>query len=662
MTFLRTSLLIPMMLPLVAEAKTYIRIEGTTKSDNQIFDLMAGRLEHVRNDSASPSHADDAAFLLRQVLVKDGYAEVRVDWKVVSRTEILLTVHEGTRLSLGTVTLNGVEGDDVKKLEKLYALPAEKDRPLTIGDPPFREEDIATGLGNIVQQLNSQGHWDAKAELGSRTTEDSGKVSVVINVVPGPVFTIAPAKISSADGAGVDATKATADLSIAKQATTANLNTMRLAVEESFNSQGYPDAKITMGRTLEGTRFIPEFSITLGTRVRLNKVKVDGFQITNPARVEARLEDLEGDWYDAKEMNDRVRELLATGAFSSVRIETQPTGENQIDATLHLQEGKAKEVSVAAGADSYQGPIMRITYADRNLWGGLRGFSTGFEVSALGILGETKITDPWLFGSDVAGSARLFALIYGREGYKAFESGLEGKLTWKFGDHYSLELLAGQSVVNLSADGLPSSALGETVYTHPRIRATQSLDFRDSKVLPKNGWHIENPFEIGAAIGDLSTAYVSTGMSTGYYHKINNTYEIGLGGEAGILVPSGDGGDLPIDMRLFNGGPRSVRSFPNRELGPTIDGYPTGGEGMWNANVELIRTITGSVKGVVFFDAGSLASDYKDFGASEVELAAGLGVRLDLPIGPVRLEYGYNLTQDMHEPSGTIHFAIGMAY
>ena len=43
-------------------------------------------------------------------------------------------------------------------------------------------------------------------------------------------------------------------------------------------------------------------------------------------------------------------------------------------------------------------------------------------------------------------------------------------------------------------------------------------------------------------------------------------------------------------------------------------------------------------------------------------MAIGLGLRLDLPIGPVRLEYGYNLTRDTGEPIGTIQFAIGMTF
>ena len=168
--------------------------------------------------------------------------------------------------------------------------------------------------------------------------------------------------------------------------------------------------------------------------------------------------------------------------------------------------------------------------------------------------------------------------------------------------------------------------------------------------------------EIGAAAGDLSTTYAKAGLTGGWYHKINADYQLGLGGEWAIIVPSGDGEDLPIDLRLFNGGSRSVRSFPERELGPAINGYPTGGETMWNASAELIRGFGGNLKAIAFLDAGSLSRHFDEPGSSELELAAGLGLRYDLPIGPIRLEYGYNLSQDPGEPVGTLHFAIGVAF
>lgn len=658
------SIFVLLLTALVAGAETNVRITGSRKkSEGQLLGLMGERLAHVRSKPASTWRADDAAFLLRQVMQKDGYADVRVDWKIVSSDEILLIVVEGVRLSLGKVTINGVPADDVKKFVKLYSSPAEKGRPIASGSAPFREEDVATGVSFIKQELNAQGYWSAEAEVASRETDPAtGEVNLTINVNTGVIHQIATPGFVSPDGRGIGEARAAAQPFIGRKANTANLNAMRLAVEQKFASSGYPDAKIQMGNSLSSARFIPEFSIDLGKRVKLREIRIEGLERTNPGRIARRMSDLKGDWYDEAAMNKYLRGFLSTGAFSSARVETSEVDENTVDATLHFSEARAREITLAAGVGSYQRFLTRVTYADRNLFGNLLGFSSGFEFSTRGVLGETKITDPWLFGSDVSATARVYALIYGREGYSTFETGLDAKVSRKFGDHYTLEVLAGTSLVNLTSDGLPTADLGETVYGHQKLRLTQSIDYRDSPVLPTSGWHAELPLEIGAAVGDLSTSYVQAGLTAGWYYKINRNYQLGIGGEWGMIMPSGDGTDLPIDLRLFNGGARSVRSFPERELGPTDKGYPLGGEAMWNANVEIARTLTGALSAVAFVDAGSLSRTYDELTASEIELAAGLGIRLELPIGPIRLEYGHNLTQDAGEPSGTIHFAIGFAY
>ena len=663
MNLLRT-ILILMLTALSAVAETRVRITGTKqKSENEILDLMGGRLAHVRANEAAPSRADDAAFLVRQVLRKDGYTDVRVDWKIVGRGEIVLTVHEGGRLSLGRVRVNGVPPAEAEKLAKLYARPARKGHSFTSGAAPFREEDVKTGLSYLRQELNAQGYWGGEAVVTSRATDPaSGEVDFMIEVRPGPLYSISEARIVSRDGRGMPEAQTAAKPYASKTATTGNLNAMRLAVEEVFVSSGYPDAVISMTRTLDAPRFVPEFFINLGKRVRLNRIDVEGLVRTNPKRIEARLKSLEGDWYDEAAMNKRLRGFLAIGAFSSARLETREIAGDRIDATLHLEEARAKEISFAAGGDSYLGALLRTTYTDRNLMGELLGFSAGFEFSSRGVLGEARLVDPWFMGTDVAASARIYALVYGREGYSTFETGLEGTGTWEFGDHYKLEALAGFSFVNLTEDGLPVSELGETVYGQPRLRVTQTLDYRDSAVLPRNGWHLTAPLEIGSAMGDLSTSYVQAELSGAWYHTFENDWQIVLGGAGGILMPSGDGVDLPVNLRLFNGGAHSVRSFPERELGPTVEGYPTGGEGVWHANVELIRRLAGSLKAVGFVDAGSLSREFDKLGSGDVELAVGLGLRLDLPIGPVRLEYGYNLTRDPGEPVGTLHFAIGVAF
>lgn len=643
-------------------AETQIDIRGMkSKSEREVLQLMGDRLAYVRQKPASAWRAEDAAFLVTEILRKDGYADVQVKPLIEGKDRIALIVDEGARLALGDVRIVG-EGD-AKQLAKLYSAPAEKDTPFGAGSPPFREEDVETGLQFVVQQLQSEGYWNAQAVLSGREIDKaSGKVNVTVAVDQGERFKIGRPTVHSPDGRGVKRAATTWEPFIGRWATTEQINGLRAAMDEAFISRGYPDAEIRMERRLGGSTYHPEFEIDLGTRVKLLEVHTEGLERTNPRRVKQIMKSLEGDWYDQAAMNEKVRDFLGTGAFRSVRIETTEVERKRIDATLHFEEAKAKEITLAAGASSFNGPLMRAVYTDRNYHGKLRGFSAGLELSGIGALGELKLTDPWWRGTDVALTLRLYSLINGFDGYTSFETGLEGGWKWDVTDHYKMELLLGYSFVTVSGEGLPSNLLGDTDYGHTRVRFIQTWDYRDSPILPKSGWHLSVPIQIGAAIGDETNTYTKIGLDGGWYYPINDTYHLGIGGFANWVSPSGDIRDLPVDLRVFNGGARSVRSFPERELGPAFAGDPYGGDFSWAVNTELSRNITGSVTAVAFIDAGAVTGNYTGVPAGGVEFAAGLGIRLDLPIGPVRLEYGHNLTQDPGEPSGTWHFAIGTTF
>lgn len=646
----------------VAAAETRIEIRGMrSKSEREVLQLMGDRLVYVRQKSASSWRAADAAFLVTQILRNDGYNDVKVTPRIEGADRIALIVDEGARLALGQVTITGEV--DAKQLAKLYSLPAEKDTPFGAGSPPFREDDVETGLRYIEQQLQSEGYWNADATLSERVPDlESGKVDVTIAVDRGERFTIRKPTVNSPDGRGVKRAATTWEPFIGEWATTEQINGLRAAMEEAFISRGYPDAKIRMESSLGNSTYQPAFFIDLGTRVRLLEVHSEGLAKTKPERVKQIMKPLEGEWYDQAAMNGKVKRLLATGAFESVRVDTYEVSNKRIDATLHFQEAKAKETSLAVGAGSFYGPLLRAGYIDRNFLGDLRGFSAGVEFSGRGALGEVKLTDPWWRGTETAHTLRLYSLVKAYEGYTSYESGFESGWKWDASPRRRMELLFGYSFLTVTEDGLPSNLLGESDYNHVRVAFTHTWDHRDSVILPKSGWHFGIPVELGAAIGEDTETYAKLGLDGGYYYPLNDTYHLGIGGFANWVFPSGDIQSLPVDLRVFNGGARSVRSFPERELGPSFGGDPYGGDFSWVVNTELSRAVTGSLTAVSFVDAGAVTGDYTGIRQGGLEVAAGLGLRLDLPIGPVRLEYGHNLTQGAGEPGGTWHFAIGATF
>ena len=146
-----------------------------------------------------------------------------------------------------------------------------------------------------------------------------------------------------------------------------------------------------------------------------------------------------------------------------------------------------------------------------------------------------------------------------------------------------------------------------------------------------------------------------------YFLPIGKT-KLRLGARAGIINPAEDE-DLPIDLRFFTGGPRSVRSFRERDLGPSDkNGFPTGGEFMSVFNVEYDIPIAGPLSLVPFADAGNLLPNAEDASLDDMHYAAGLGLVFNSPIGPLRVEYGHNLNQSEGEPSGTWHVGFGFAF
>jgi outer membrane protein assembly factor BamA len=142
-------------------------------------------------------------------------------------------------------------------------------------------------------------------------------------------------------------------------------------------------------------------------------------------------------------------------------------------------------------------------------------------------------------------------------------------------------------------------------------------------------------------------------------------------GARGGIIHSLDGdmvNDIPIDERFFNGGNTTVRSFTERDLGPHDGDNPIGGEFFTVFNVEYTFPIYGELQGAAFFDAGNLLPNSEDpfartsAGFDDMRYAIGLGLRYKLPIGPIRLDYGYNPDRRAGEDIGAFHFSFGFAF
>jgi len=130
--------------------------------------------------------------------------------------------------------------------------------------------------------------------------------------------------------------------------------------------------------------------------------------------------------------------------------------------------------------------------------------------------------------------------------------------------------------------------------------------------------------------------------------------------------------DLPASERFFAGGDTTVRGFSLDRLGTTetVDpktGFPKGGNGEVVLNVELRIDAPKGLTGVTFLDAGNIFPNASDLTLTDLRPAAGFGVHYRSPVGPIRVELGFNLqprelVPGVLERRTVLHISLGQAF
>ncbi len=136
-----------------------------------------------------------------------------------------------------------------------------------------------------------------------------------------------------------------------------------------------------------------------------------------------------------------------------------------------------------------------------------------------------------------------------------------------------------------------------------------------------------------------------------------------LNGQVGIVDNWAGGSQVPIFDRQFLGGAYDLRGFNYRDVGPKDEfGQPIGGDTLARYTLEVTVPIIPRVRGAVFFDQGFVNSKSWDFNTNHTASDFGFGLRLDLPVGPLKIDYGIPIQLDNNPGGGKIQFSVGYQF
>src|SRR5262249_29279175 len=149
------------------------------------------------------------------------------------------------------------------------------------------------------------------------------------------------------------------------------------------------------------------------------------------------------------------------------------------------------------------------------------------------------------------------------------------------------------STVKITDSDIDPLLLGPTDYQFISIGLIQTTDYRDNQIAPTRGWIFSTAIDVGTIDGQRS--FTRTVGRYTYYRPIGKL-QLAAGARVGLIEPVEE--SIPIDIRFFNGGATTVRSFAERQLGPKDkEGHPLGGEFFTVFNLELTFPIVGGLQG-----------------------------------------------------------------
>jgi len=657
-------------------AADLVRIEGLQSIPAETArGWIASQMKFVESAGVSRARADDLAFFLENAMREQGYSDATVEWKVVGEGEaatILLTASEGTSILVGNIAVEGnVALEDAAVIELLTAATMKrlKKQP---GDPlPYVKQDIEQGRGKVVSFYKMLGYRNAEVALERKI--EGTRANLTVTVTEGIGAKIGKITFPEAPAPELEAAfEAIATEFTGKTFSGAVQGNLTSRVRAAAVNAGFFHAKVT-AEEKEGGLFDGKDTVDLvvtadwGGAVAVSGVRVKGNEKVNTTFFDRHFAKLVDAPYSPAEANKAVNELLQTGAFETVRtdIVSQEDGTYLLD--VEVEEGYSRTLGVYGGFTNYEGPIGGFEFRNLNLFGNVRKLDSAIEFSKRGARGEIEYTDPWFLDTSYEFRGGLFALNRQEEGYEKFKTGGRYEFTRRFGEKKqdSIAVFGEAAYTDVHDSEINPIYLGDTEYLSHQLGFSLTRDRRDDPRRPRKGYLAQTSLAAASSALGSEVEYWKASGRLGYYLPVGE-HTLRLGARAGLISPMGDTDDIPIDLRYFNGGPFSVRSFQERSMGfrDPGSGHPVGGNfyTVFNAEYEIPLAVVKGLSVVPFADAGNLLFDDADASLDDLRYAVGLGLRYETPIGPLRAEYGLNPDQRPGEPEGTFHIGFGLGY
>ncbi|MEE4186093.1 MAG: autotransporter assembly complex family protein [Gammaproteobacteria bacterium] len=381
--------------------------------------------------------------------------------------------------------------------------------------------------------------------------------------------------------------------------------------------------------------FVPGPRFTFGEIV-LDQDVVDDELVRRFVEVER------GEPFDSQDVAELYDAMLATGYFASAELRTVPAqdGSPVVDIEVSATRAKASTWTAGVGFGTDTGPQLRLGYNNRRR--NRAGHQWGASGSASRIIKQ-------------AGLEYRIPLDQPRAEWLSFEAGYkdeqaetlasqQAKLGLKRLQRRGESWIETQFVDVTNEDFAVAGEPGNIFYIAPGISWSTVRGSGASR--PASAYRLA--FQVSGTTEFIGSDLNFLQSTAGFKSIVTLPAGIRLLTrlDAGVTWVD-DFQDLPASLRFFAGGDFSVRGYDYKTLGPVdANGVVEGGDNVITGSVEIDRLISANWALAAFVDGGNAFDDFNDL---ELQWGVGGGVRWFSPVGPLRIDIAFPLSDQQRE-------------
>ena len=592
----------------------------------------------------------------------DAKVESTFDFDPVSGEVVIsFQVQQGIGFHVGRLDIQGIEPRLVKQIMPQI----EMSKKGWFASQIFSNENLQADVQRVLKLLRDEGY--RSAILTNRHTErvnESRRVDVTLFFDPGPLSRVSGVSFSGNVTFDAEQLTEAAGLSEGDVLSSANLQNALESLRSFYDAEGFAEVLVAAEVSGTGERMGVEFTIEERQRSLITKIIIAGNESTDESVIRRAITFSEGDPFSRTSLSDSQRALYRLGIFRRVVISSVDEQLTRSDRRVVIRVDESKPYSILYGVGLDSEEKMRFSFSVSNSNVGGRNIETSFStrVSSLQQRYQLSFRAPRLIQGRIDNFVRLFYEEVQEIGYSARRKGLLLETTgfqwagWDLTGRYQFKWI---DVFDVNP-GIYISRFDSSVKLS-QLSAVATLDRRDDIVDPSSGFLSNVIVQYSPGWLGSEADFIKGQFQYFHYYRLPVNSVFAAGVRTGLAKPLMGSENLPLSERFGFNGITTLRGFELSELDPaeeaTLD-FNTIGNALFIGNLELRFPLLQDFGWVVFYDVGAVYPFISDINLHDLIHASGLGLRYATPLGPLRVDYTWDLGSDREK----MIFSIGHAF